>query len=81
MEAWGRYVSSAGEHLPGVADNIVFGKFHTVQHLGQAGDQVWRKEHKTLTAAGDERLVGTRYEWLKNQANMDLQERSQFAEL
>jgi transposase len=81
MDMWDPYVSSVGEHLPGAAEKIVFDKFHIAQHLGEAVDQVRRKEHKTLKAAGDERLVGTRYEWLKNPATMDPQERRQFAEL
>jgi len=31
------------------------------KHLGEAVDKVRRKEHKTLKAAGDDRLAGTRY--------------------
>ena len=81
MDRWDPYVSSVGEHLAGAAEKIVFDKFPIAQHLGEAVDQVRRKEHKTLKAAGDERLVGTRYEWLKNPATMDPQERRQFAEL
>jgi transposase len=81
MDMWDRYVRPVGEHLPGAAEKIVFDKFHIAQHLGEAVGQVRRKEHKTLKAAGDERLVGTRYEWLKNPATMDPQERRQFAEL
>ncbi len=45
---------------------IVFDKFHVAQHLGQAVDEVRRKENKALQAKGDKQLVGTRYDWLRN---------------
>jgi len=34
--------------------------------FGQAVDEVRRRENKALWAKGDERLVGTRYDWLRN---------------
>jgi len=40
------------------------------QHLGEAIDKVRRSEHKQLKAAGDERLAGTRYLWLKHPKNV-----------
>jgi hypothetical protein len=33
--------------------------------LGEAVDRVRRRENKTLRAAGDDRLTGTRYDWLR----------------
>jgi hypothetical protein len=33
-----------------------------------AVDKVRRKENQTLRAAGDDRLTGTRYDWLRNPA-------------
>jgi transposase len=53
----------------------------TTSHLGGAVDQVRRKENKTLKAAGDDRLAGTRYDWLKNPAAMGPKKRREFAEL
>ncbi len=44
-------------------------------------DQVRRKEHKTLKAAGDDRLAGTRYDSLKKPAAMEPKDRREFAEL
>jgi transposase len=49
----------------------VFGKFHVAKHLGDAVDKVRRREHKTLKAAEDDRLAGTRYDWLRNPAAME----------
>jgi len=44
-------------------------------------DQVRRKENKTLKAAGDDRLAGTRYDWLRNPTSMEPKDRKEFAEL
>jgi transposase len=44
-------------------------------------DRVRRKENKTLRAAGDDRLTGTRYDWLRNPAGMEPKDRREFAEL
>ena len=81
MDMWDPYVNSVREHLPGADGKIVFDKFHIARHLGDAVDQVRRKEHKTLKAAGDDRLAGTRYDWLKNPTAMEPKDRREFAEL
>lgn len=75
------YLSSVREHLPGAEGRIVFDKFDIANHLGEAVDQVRRKENKTLKAAGHDRLAGTRNDWLKNPAAMDPKDRREFAEL
>ena len=43
---------------------IVHDKFHVSKHLNEAVDQVRRRENKTLRAAGDDRLVGSKQLWL-----------------
>jgi len=81
MDMWDPYVNSVQAHLPDPESKIVFDKFHIAKHLGEAVDQVRRKEQKTLKAAGDDRLTGTRYDWLKNPAKMEPKDRREFAEL
>ncbi len=81
MDMWDPYVNSVREHLPGAEGKIVFDKFHIAKHLGEAVDRVRRKEHKTLQAAGDDRLAGTRYDWLRNPAAREPKERREFAAL
>jgi len=44
-------------------------------------DQVRRREHKQLKAEGDERLTGTKYDWLRNPAAMGTEQRRDFAQL
>ena len=65
-------------HLPAAESKIVFDKFHMAKYLSEAVDQVRRNEQKTLKAAGDDRLTGTRYDWLRNRAAMEPADRRQF---
>jgi transposase len=81
MDMWDPYIRSVREHVPEADGKIVFDKFHVAQHLSQAVDRVRRQENKTLRAAGDDRLAGTRYDWLKNPAAMETKDRREFAEL
>jgi len=81
MDMWDPYVNSVREHVPDADSKIVFDKFHVAQHLGQAVDQVRRKENKTLKASGDDRLAGTRYDWLRNPVTMAPEDRRAFSRL
>ena len=81
LDMWDPYLASLREHLPEAEKKIVFDKFHIAKHLGEAVDRVRRREHKALKAEGDERLTGTKYDWLRNPASMEGQERREFAEL
>jgi transposase len=81
MDMWDPYIASVRLHVPEADGKIVFDKFHVAQHLGEAVDKVRRKEHKILKAAGDDRLTGTRYDWLRNPAAMEPKDRKEFAEL
>ena len=81
MDMWNPYIASVREHLPGADGKMVFDKFHIAQHLGGAVDKVRRKENKILRAAGDDTLVGTRYDWLRHPARMEPKDRRAFAAL
>jgi transposase len=81
MDMWDPYVDSVREHVREADKKIVFDKFHIAQHLGEAVDRVRRREHKELKAEGDERLTGTKYDWLRNPASMDAEQRREFASL
>ena len=73
MDMWEAYENSVRQHLPDAAEKIVYDKFHVAKHLGEAVDQVRRKENKALRSQGDERLVGTKHQWLKNPDNFTTQ--------
>lgn len=67
MDMWEPYIQSTTQLLPNAA--IVFDKFHIAKNFSKAVDQVRRAENKRLRAEGDDRLQGTRYQWLTNPTN------------
>jgi transposase len=69
MDMWDPYENSVRQHVPDADKKIVYDKFHVAKHLGEAVDRVRRAENKLLRAAGDERLVGSKYQWLRNPDN------------
>ena len=71
MDMWDPYVQSTRDHLVDGDAKIVFDKFHIAKHLSEAVDLVRRRENRQLRASGDDRLVGTRYDWLRHPARMD----------
>jgi transposase len=81
MDMWDPYVNSTLNHLPDARNKIVFDKFHIAKHLSEAVDQVRRREQKQLKARGDDRLAGTRYDWLRHPGKMDPADRKEFAAL
>jgi transposase len=81
MDMWDPYVNSVKAHVAQAEDKIVFDKFHVAKHLSDAVDKVRRKENKVLKAHGDDRLAGTRYDWLRNPTSMERSDRVEFAKL
>jgi transposase len=81
LDMWDPYLASLKDHLPEAEKKMVFDKFHVAKHLGEAVDKVRRREHKVLKAQGDERLTGTKYDWLRNPGSLDDPQRREFAEL
>lgn len=81
MDMWDPYLDSVRDHLEEAEKKIVFDKFHIAKHLGEAVDQVRRKEHRALKAEGDERLTGTKYQWLRDPVRMDSDQRREFLQL
>ena len=56
--------------------HLTFDKFHVIQLMNDAVDEVRRKEQKTRPE-----LKQTRYDWLKNEDNLKPDERTRFDEL
>lgn len=81
MDIWDPYVRATLAHVPGAESKIVYDKFHIAKHLGEAVDKVRRAEAKELRAAGDERLKGTRYQWLRNPLNFEEEDWQDFQAL
>ncbi len=70
MDMWQAYQSATENQIPDAARKIVFDRFHIMQHMVKAVDQVRRAEHKALQAQGDETLKGTRQLWLFSEKNL-----------
>jgi transposase len=81
MDMWEPYVASTRAHLQRADEKIVYDKFHVARHLGEAVDQVRRQENKQLRGVGDERLVGTKYDWLSGRDRFDAAQWRRFGEL
>jgi transposase len=66
MDMWQPYVQATLARIPDAAGKIVFDKFHIAKHLNEGVDRVRRAEARELRAHGDDRLVGTKYSWLRH---------------
>jgi transposase len=66
MDMWDPYVQATRAQVPDADAKIVFDRFHCAKHLNEGVDRVRRAEHRELMAAGDTRLTGTKYAWLRH---------------
>jgi transposase len=81
MDMWEPYIQSTHTHVQDAEAKIVFDKFHIVKHLHKAVDQVRKAEHRALQKGKDDRLVGTKYLWLRRPDDMTPTQRLLFREL
>lgn len=63
MDMWDAFLKASRQVLPHA--DIVHDRYHVSSHLNEAVDRVRKAEHKTLLAAGDETLKGSKYKWLR----------------
>lgn len=69
MDMWKPFRASTTRHAPKA--RIVFDKFHILRHLGDALDEVRRREYKRVNEKERRFIKGQRYTLLSNQANLD----------
>lgn len=81
MDMWPAYIKATRAALAGADTRIAFDHFHVAQYLGKAVDQVRRQEHRQLLRQGDERMKGTKYQWLRNRGNMSWHQQRRFSAL
>jgi len=67
-DMWDPYVEAVHTHLPHA--QLVFDRFHIVQHLNRAVDTVRRQAWRQLTGAERPSFKRTRWLWLKNPWNL-----------
>ena len=81
MDMWQAYIGATQLAVPDADFKIAFDKFHVAKYLGDAVDKVRRGEHKQLLRAGDDRLKGSKYHWLRNPHNMTHAQKQHFSQL
>jgi transposase len=81
MDMWEPFALSVRDHLEGADDKIVYDKFHVMKYLGTAVDTVRKAENRTLVAAGDKSLSGTKYLWMYSAENLPQRHRERFGDL
>jgi len=81
MDMWPAYIKATQVHVPDADDKIAFDKFHVAKYLGDGVDKVRREEHRRLLSEGDTSLKGSKYQWLRNPANMSAAQQNHFAVL
>ncbi len=78
-DMWQPYIDMVKGHLPEAI--LVFDKFHIMQHLLKAVDEVRREEARELKKTNPELLKRTRYIWLKNPENLTDKQRRRLGHL
>jgi len=73
------YAAAVRKELPDA--DIVHDKFHLSKHLNESVDETRRQECALLRKEGSRELVGTRYTFLRNPANMGEAELSRLEQL
>lgn len=81
MDMWPAYINQTKASVPWAEEKIAFDRFHVAKKIGEAVDQVRRKEHKDLMKQGNEDLKGTKYDWLTNKENKSARQKKQFQQL
>lgn len=69
MDMWKAFRNSTNEHAPKA--RIIFDKFHILNHLSKALDQMRRQEYKRVNDKERKYIKGQRYTLLSHKANLD----------
>ncbi|MFH2000441.1 MAG: transposase, partial [Planctomycetota bacterium] len=78
-DMWQPYIKMLQKHFPDAI--LIFDKFHIVQHLNKAVDEVRKAEALELKKDNPELLKRSRYIWLKNPENLTDKQRSRLGHL
>jgi transposase len=81
MDMWDPFIASTRAYVPQAESKIVFDRFHIMQQMTRAVDDVRKAEHRRLQAEGDDTLKRTKYLWLFSEENLPEQHAEWFARL
>jgi len=79
MDMWAAYLKAVRAHAPQA--QILFDRFHLVQHLNRALDEVRRSEMRRLAKRERIWFKGTRYLLLKNPWNLNRDQKNRLSTL
>ncbi len=79
MDMWEPYIQSVRTHVPDAEAKVVFDRYHIMSHMGEAVNDVRKREHRERRAAGDETLSGSKYLWLYAEENLPEKHWERFA--
>jgi transposase len=81
MDMWKGYTLAIRTSVPDGDRKMVYDRFHVMKDLTTAVDMVRKGENRSLIAADDERLKGTKYLWLHARETVPRKHRRLFARL
>jgi transposase len=79
MDMWKPFRTATARHAPAAA--VLFDKFHIIRHLGEALDQVRKREYARLSGQKRQFIKGQKYTLLSNRENLTLEGRRALREL
>lgn len=79
MDMWEPFVQAVDACVPNPMRKVVFDRFHVMQHMGRAVDEVRKTEHRALAAEGRaDTLKRSKYLWLYSAENLPERHRERF---
>jgi transposase len=70
MDMWEPFITSTWQYVDNAGGKIVFDRFHIMQHMTKAVDDVRKAENRRLAEDGDDTLKRTKYLWLFSEENL-----------
>ncbi len=70
MDMWEPFLESTRAHVPEAENKIAHDPFHLVRYMNEAVNEVRKEEHRTLMQEKDDRLAGSRFDWLYGMENL-----------
>lgn len=81
MDMWRPYAKAVRERFPDASVMIIYDRFHVMQEVNEALNNVRKAEHRELLREGNEALKGSKFLWLTSRENVAAHRRRQFAAL
>jgi transposase len=81
MDMWRPFAKAVCEMLKSAEEKMVYDRFHVMREITRALDDTRKAEHRDLQRQGNDSLKSTKYLWLRNEENLSIESRKEFAAL